>query len=126
MSTPTSLRSSKHWLGFLVAIAGATTAGYCTAGSADENGSPAVIVSFSDLDLSKPAGTRVLYKRITNAARQVCQPLARRDLSLMPLWRDCYAEAVARAVAAINRPNLTALQRSRTGAAENASTIASR
>lgn len=63
---------------------------------------------------SKPAGIEVLYRRIDRAAHKVCTPLASRGVSRMFLWRDCREQAVANAVASINRPMLTALYRSRT------------
>jgi UrcA family protein len=74
-----------------------------------------VTVSFSDLDLSKPAGAKVLYKRIRAAARKVCTP----TVTISPIYVGrhfyaCYDEAVASAIAQVNRPMLTALHREKT------------
>jgi UrcA family protein len=72
----------------------------------------AVTVNYADLDVSKPAGAQQLYQRIKSAARKVCAPLNGKDLHRMFLWRDCYEQAVADAVATIDRPALSALHQS--------------
>jgi len=73
------------------------------------DGTRSVTVDYADLDVSRPAGARALYVRIKRAARTVCAPLESRDLHRVALWRDCYEQAVADAVAEIGRPTLTAL-----------------
>ena len=70
-----------------------------------------VEVRYGEFDLSKPAGTQALYRRIKAAARQVCGPLDVRSAPLMRRWQDCYDTTLANAVASMDRPMLTALYR---------------
>jgi UrcA family protein len=64
-------------------------------------------VNFADLDLTKTAGAAVLYARIKSAAREVC--ISTDWLPKMSTVTDeCRAQAVARAVADVNAPALTA------------------
>jgi UrcA family protein len=67
-----------------------------------------VTVSFSDLDLSKPQGTAVLYLRIRNAARVVCGPVDIALLEEQASWVRCVNEAIATGVAKVGNANLTA------------------
>jgi UrcA family protein len=75
-------------------------------------------VSFADLDLSKPAGAQTLYKRIKAAARHVCGPVDNYTfVTPASAFRQCYAKAIADAVAQIDRPSLTVLHREETRSA---------
>jgi UrcA family protein len=87
----------------LYCLCGATTlfALQTTARAADDD-LPSRRVSYADLDISKPAGAKVLYRRIEAAAEQVCGIEGRRDLSAMTRNRACIDEAVATAVARVN------------------------
>jgi len=63
------------------------------------------VVRFPDLDLSKIEGVTKLYGRIAHAARDVCDPL-------WTQWRPteyatCVDQAIANAVATVNRPLLS-------------------
>lgn len=72
-------------------------------------------VSYADLDLSKPAGAQTLYKRIQKAARHVCGPTDQYTyVTPRKVFRECYEEAIAAAVAQVDRPSLTALHREQT------------
>lgn len=79
---------------------------------------PSVIVSFAELDISKPQGLEVLYSRIKTAAKSVCgfdhsiQQLSRGSDSMA-----CYKSAVEGAVTQINRPTLTAFHRAKSKSA---------
>jgi UrcA family protein len=67
-----------------------------------------VTVSYSDLDLSSPAGAKTLYRRIQGAAEQVCgHPGA--DVIEQAIWRSCYRSAIGNAVRKVNDPLLTAV-----------------
>jgi UrcA family protein len=67
-------------------------------------------VSYADLDLSKAAGAQTLYKRIKAAARHVCGPVDQYTFVTPPsTFRACFQQAVADAVAQVDRPSLTAL-----------------
>lgn len=113
MSTFNTFHSPTAWLSTLTALACTLTSGTLLAAPAADQ-VLAVVVSYADLDVSKAAGIEVLYGRIDQAARKVCAPLASREVRRMLLWRHCREQAVANAVASINRPMLTALYRSRT------------
>lgn len=64
-------------------------------------------VSYSDLDLSKPAGAKTLYSRIKRAARNVCSPFE--SATYRKQWRECMDYAISNAVADVDRPTLAAL-----------------
>lgn len=69
---------------------------------------PSRVVQFGDLDLNRDSGVATLYLRIRSAATEVCDPL---DALLVKLLRerfDCRQDAIARAVADVNSPALTA------------------
>ena len=81
----------------------------------ESDGAPSRVVKFADLDLTRSAGVAALYARLQSAARQVCQPVAERDLKAEALARSCEAQAVERAVNEINVPQLASYYRDRTG-----------
>ena len=64
---------------------------------------PREVVKFADLDLTRPAAAQELYRRIRNAARKVCA-----EYSPSAYERSCAQQAVARAVAEVDSPQLTA------------------
>jgi UrcA family protein len=110
MSTYIS-RITTPWLVTLTAIAGAAGA---RAALADNSAyiTEQKTVSFADLDLSKPAGAQALYDRIKKAASSVCGELEDEQFEHRMLFRECYDQAVANAVAKANRPMLTTLYNS--------------
>lgn len=66
---------------------------------------PQVTVSYSDLDLSRPAGAAALLDRLSTAARAVCGGVPDiRNLAAMSNFRACRKEAMDRAVASIRAP----------------------
>ena len=72
-----------------------------------------VTVSYRDLDLSRPADVRTLYKRIENAAASACltaPPTV--DLARHLAWEHCYSAAIDSAVMQVRSPELLALYRS--------------
>jgi UrcA family protein len=68
---------------------------------------PSRRVNFADLDLTNSAGAATLYARIKSAARQVCQPEYNWLSKLRTLADQCTDQAIARAVADVNAPELT-------------------
>ena len=112
MNTMAQNRFSSQWLVTAAALLCVVCAGKAVAGPGpDETAS--VTISFSDLDLSKPEGAQMLYRRIAAAARTVCGVSQAKQLKEIALAKDCYTAAVANAVATVNRPLLTALHRSK-------------
>jgi UrcA family protein len=71
---------------------------------------PAVVVSYSDLDLSTTAGAKTLYVRISRAARAVCPFEDAADLPRKVKNYACREAAIERAVSAINSTQLAAIR----------------
>ena len=108
MSTLTSLKTTTRWLVTMTAIACATGS---RAALADDPVYTTVqkTVSYADLDLSQPplaprCSTAVSRRRRAASAAN-SKTLKRSD---RVLFRECYDQAVANAVAKANRPTLTA------------------
>jgi UrcA family protein len=80
-----------------------------TARAADD-GLPSKRVSYADLDISKPAGAKVLYSRIVAAARQVCAVNGYKDLGTMKQVNRCTDHAIDNAVKDVGSPALSALR----------------
>jgi len=66
-----------------------------------------VVVTYDDLDLSKPTQAALLYARLRHAARTVCPPAPGLDLGRIQLARDCYATTLSRAVRSIDLASFT-------------------
>lgn len=69
-------------------------------------------VRFGDLDLTQERGAKELLSRVHIAARQVCMgsyEVWANYISIDPAYRNCVKTASARAVAALNNPNVTAM-----------------
>jgi len=80
-------------------------------------------VHFDDLNLDRPAGAAVLYRRIRHAAERVCgDPQLTGSRIVSPSWGSCVAQAVDRAVVALDRPALTAYHHGHTTPSEEALT----
>jgi UrcA family protein len=65
------------------------------------------VVKFADLNLSSDEGAAVLYRRIHNAAVQVCGAVDSRQLGWAPAVRTCVDRAVTEALVAVNNPVVT-------------------
>ena len=68
----------------------------------------AATVSFEELDLNTQKGVDVLYARLRIAAKDVCAPLAGRELSRQAKYRACINESLDQAVQEVANANLTA------------------
>jgi UrcA family protein len=82
------------------------------------------VVSYADLNLNSEPGARTLYGRLRMAATQVCAPFRGDSLREKGNWRECFDSALARSVAEIDEPMLTAYHQSRTDKAEPPSRVA--
>ena len=78
--------------------------------SAQAQDVPAKTVRFADLDITKPAGAKVLYGRIRAAAHDVCDQSVGGDPIMRPAVRACIDKAIDDAVRKVNAPALTALR----------------
>ena len=106
----------------VLAISAAITLGFATAGASAgtaeavfvRDGAINYVVRFPDLDLNKIEGAAALYSRLNHAGQTVCAPLQSRDLKGETTYRACVQQAVANAVAGINRPLVWQYHQSRT------------
>jgi UrcA family protein len=71
-----------------------------------------VVVSYQDLDLSRPADAHALYRRLEHAAAEACQTApASIDLARHQVWMRCYDGALDSAVLQVRAPELLAIHR---------------
>ena len=71
-----------------------------------------VKVSYSDLNLQKIEGARVLYRRLQNAARQACDVRSLQiegSLRNLAESKSCYREALAAAVAKVDNQKVSSI-----------------
>jgi UrcA family protein len=80
-----------------------------TAHAADKE-LPSKRVSYADLDISSPAGAKVLYSRIFAAAKEVCAQNGVKDLGDMQRVNGCVDHAINHAVKEVDSPALSALR----------------
>ena len=97
-----------------------------TAATADQrDGEPLTkTVSYADLNLNAEPGAQTLYGRLRMAATQVCAPFRGNSLRERTNWSECFNVALARSVAQIDAPMLTAYHLSRTGKTQPPSRVA--
>ena len=71
----------------------------------------ALTVKYSDLDLTKAEGAKVLYRRLQNAANQVCGVRAgSRDIFDVAIVKsECVKTAIAEAIKSVHNDQLDAL-----------------
>jgi UrcA family protein len=100
--------SAKLALLVLGSVAGVMAAGAASAASPD-NDMPAIVVKYSAQSLATDEGVHTLYRRITNAAKQVCPDASSRDLSRRVKSVQCQDQAIGRAIRQIDNSRLAAL-----------------
>jgi UrcA family protein len=105
----TTIQNTARAAAFLLCGAIALCTLQLTAQAADE-GLPSKRVSYADLDISKPAGAKVLYKRIVRAANEVCQISGYDSFAAAQMVNRCIDRAVDNAVKDVNSPALSALR----------------
>ena len=88
------------------------TAALCSAlsTSVEAEDAPSKTVRFSDLDITKSDGAKVLYNRIRAAAQDVCGLSAGTDPIQRMATKGCIEKAVDKAVKDVNAPMLTQLR----------------
>jgi UrcA family protein len=91
-------------------LAALTLAGTASLAHADTpSASEKQIVRYGDLNLATQAGLQALYRRIENAAADVCGPSTVTGSRIVSTaWKDCVGSAVRNAVLKVNHPSLTA------------------
>lgn len=65
-------------------------------------------VRYDDVGVDRAAGAATLYRRIRNAAHEVCGNHAGRGAQLSARFEQCVDEAIERSVAQVDRTALTA------------------
>ena len=75
---------------------------------------PRRTVRFADLDIEHAAGAATLYSRISNAAREVCEPRFTWQASFNFDAIRCRQQSVERAVHDVNSPELTSYYQMKT------------
>lgn len=106
MNSVNSDRRSSPWPVMLAALACLMGAAQVLAAASPQTRS--VSLSYADLDLTRQADAATLYHRIHEAAREVCVYEDPR-LALLPYANRCNRSAIARAVASVNNPLLSAI-----------------
>jgi UrcA family protein len=105
----TTIQNTARAAAFFLCGAIALGALQVTAHAADD-GLPAKRVSYADLDISKPAGAKVLYGRIVKAAKEVCQFPGFQSLGTSQMINRCVDHAIDNAVKDVGSPALSALR----------------
>jgi UrcA family protein len=83
-----------------------------------------ITVHFGDLNINQSTGVAILYRRIRHAAEHVCgEPHWADSHMVSAAWRNCVAQAVDRAVVAVDRPALTDYYRAHTTPPDRGSSI---
>jgi UrcA family protein len=80
---------------------------FATAG--DATAPREVTVHYDELNMASASGAAALYAKLRSASRQVCEPLAGRELYQRAAFNACYEQALSNAVAKVNRTGVTAL-----------------
>jgi UrcA family protein len=92
-----------------VALGVVAAMGFCLAAHAAhaDEAAPQRSVGYSDLDTGTSAGAAALYRRIKNAAAEVCGPSVTLDLTMVAAAKACQDKAIRTAVIAVNKPLVT-------------------
>jgi UrcA family protein len=104
----------------LAAVAAVCLTAVAAGAHADQavTAAPARTVHYADLNLNTQAGAAVLYKRIRNAAEQVCGDVGSRELAQAAAAKACVNRAIVASVHTVNNPQLTSEYNIRNGAAQ--------
>ncbi len=116
MSTSITARAPGAYAKFgvlvLGSLAGVMAVGAASAASPDSD-VPAIVLKYSEQSLTTDEGVHTLYRRITNAAKQVCPDASKASLSRMRPTEECRNQAIARAIRQIDNSRLAALHAAR-------------
>jgi UrcA family protein len=97
--------ATKMLLAGVAGLALASAAGAATSLS----DAPELVVRYSDLNLATDSGTRALYRRLTQAAEQVCPAEPSNTHMKNERTEKCRQEALSAAVSKIHNQRLAAL-----------------
>jgi UrcA family protein len=85
---------------------------------------PQRVVEFADLNVSRPQGITILYRRIEAAAHEVCDSSGERELAQVVRWHLCLDQAIANAIRDLSIPALTSYHLVKTGRSDALPTVA--
>jgi UrcA family protein len=91
-------------------VAVGALAGFTATAGAAADAIPTKIVRYADLDLTKPAGAKVLYQRIEAAAHEVCESASTHDLASLSRSHYCIEQAIDEAVRKVDSTALSELR----------------
>jgi UrcA family protein len=100
---------TKLYSGICCVMGAAAFSSLTTPAAADSQDPPSKIVRYGDLDIATPAGAKALYRRIQEAAREVC-PIQMDTVQFASAERHCVDKAIDNAVKGVNAPALTELR----------------
>jgi UrcA family protein len=86
---------------------------------------PTRTIHYSDLNLNTQAGAAILYKRIHNAAVEVCGDVNSRRLNEAAVSQACVDQAVYGSVQSVDNAKLTSEYNAHTGGAQKTINVAS-
>ena len=113
--TALNKHTRRHPLLAAALLCGTTTTFATLAAAAGDVEPPQITVKFADLDVSRPQGAVVLYRRIRAAAETLCSPFDRADVVSKKRLSVCIEDAVAGAITTAHIPALSAVYMARTG-----------
>jgi UrcA family protein len=67
---------------------------------------PTKEVSYDDLDIDSVSGARMLYERMSNAVRELCEPFRAMDSLYEEPFNRCYARTLSDAVAKLGNATI--------------------
>jgi UrcA family protein len=123
MNTMTTATRSPRGLIAAAALTALISSFAAVCNASESTDVPTAIVKFADLDVSTPQGAATLYNRIRVASEGVCSPLDQRDLAATFRWKACVKQAIAGAVAKVDRPALSAVFAMKYGAPQPANIL---
>jgi UrcA family protein len=96
-----------HSLGLAVTLIIGAAASLPSLGAPGAEGPLSRVVSYYDLDITRPADAGALYRRIKAAADVVCSQLTVNPVRRTQVRNACLDQAIANSVAAVNEPART-------------------
>jgi UrcA family protein len=98
----------------LIALGGISAVAPVARAQTEASDAPQVRVNYTDSELTTEQGALALYRRIADAARQVCPAEGEVGLHAAFLRHRCVTDAIARAVRDVNNPLLARLEAAHT------------
>ncbi len=98
----------------LIALGGISAVATVARAQTAASDAPQVRVNYTDSELATEQGALALYRRIADAARQVCPDEGDAGVQAALVRHRCVTDAIARAVRDVNNPLLARLEAAHT------------